>query len=389
MRIRDLADEAVSTAEAFVNAVYMQAHRGTELPYALTYYPAASMNPFQRLLYSRAAANGYAVVPGLQLQDLGRVNWRDRSVIHLHWLASVLKGVESRSAAEARIAGFRSNLASWRAAGHRVVWSLHNVLPHDCPYPEAEVALRRVLVEGADAVHVLSHASVDEARRHYDLPGDKVFHVPHPSYEGWYANVDEREASRLELDLPGGAFTFAFFGSLQPYKGVLDLIDAFRTLRAREHSRPLRLVIAGKPIDAGYADEIRSRISDDTDILFIPSAMEERQVQVVFNAADVVVAPYRRTLNSGVALLASTFRKPLVAPAGGGLLETFADDTTLLYGPDQESGLVDAMERAFTHVPSPEVFDRLLERHSPHHVSDAFFHSLTQRLFDQGACDEH
>ncbi|MEG3194231.1 hypothetical protein SNE32_18560, partial [Lysobacter sp. D1-1-M9] len=93
---------------------------------------------------------------------------------------------------------------------------MHNVLPHDCPFPEAEIGLRRVLVEGSDAVHVLSRTSVQEAREYFDLPEDKVFHVPHPSYEGWYANVDNALSAKLDLDLPTDAFTFLFFGSLQP-----------------------------------------------------------------------------------------------------------------------------------------------------------------------------
>lgn len=63
MRIRDLADEVISPAEAFVNAVYAQAAHGTVLPFSLSYYPVASMNPFQRLLYSRAAARGFAAIP--------------------------------------------------------------------------------------------------------------------------------------------------------------------------------------------------------------------------------------------------------------------------------------------------------------------------------------
>src|SRR5690606_38430069 len=101
---------------------------------------------------------------------LAPMGWAGRSVIHLHWLASVLAGTGNMDEARIRIAAFRKRLVSWRAAGHRIVWTMHNVLPHDSTMPEAEIALRQVIVEHAHAVHLLSRASAVEASRHYDLP---------------------------------------------------------------------------------------------------------------------------------------------------------------------------------------------------------------------------
>lgn len=381
MRIRDLADDVVSPAEAFVNAVYAQASRCEALPFVLSYFPVATMNPFQRLLYSQAAECGFAIVPTLKMQELGKVQWRGRSVLHLHWLASVLHGVSTRSAAAARVDGLRADMAAWRAAGHRIVWSMHNVLPHDCRFPEAEVDLRRVLVEGVDAIHVLSNASIEEAGRHYELPVQKVFHTPHPSYEGWYPNVDSQVSARLDLDLPANCFTFLFFGSLQPYKGVLELIEAFLSLRQHHPDRQLRLVIAGKPVDADYTARILEIAGQHPSIRLIPDAVEEKQLQVLFNAADTVVVPYHRTLNSGVAMVAATFRKSLVAPNAGGVGETFAEDPGLLYSGMPGDGLQEAMTRAIAHRIAPGTFDRILEKHKPAVISEAFFAQIRQRLF--------
>ena len=76
----------------------------------------------------------------------------------------------------------------------------------------------------------MSRASADEASRYYDLPEARTFHVPHPSYEGWYANTRDRMGARMDLELPANEFTFVSFGSLQPYKGLSELIDAFAEL---------------------------------------------------------------------------------------------------------------------------------------------------------------
>src|SRR5690606_21186530 len=133
--------------------------------------------------------------------------------------------------------------------------------PHDCAIPDAEVALRRVIVSAADAIHVLSKGSVEEARRYFPLPEEKVFHVPHPSYEGWYANADDRLVARLDLEAEPRDFVFVLFGSIQRYKGALDLLEAFDALRRKRPDRSLKLVIAGKPVDRDHVEEIAARVA--------------------------------------------------------------------------------------------------------------------------------
>lgn len=388
MRIKSLADGVLSPAEATMQALLAQAGRSTDLPFLLSYAPVAEMNPFQRLLYSRASDEGFALVPAIQFRQLASVGWAGRSVIHLHWLASVLSGAVDMNEAGLRVAAFRNSLVSWRAAGHRVVWSMHNILPHDSPLVEAEIALRRVMVEQSDAVHLLSRASADEAVRYYELPEEKTFHVPHPSYEGWYANTRDRMGARLDLGLAGNEFTFVAFGSLQRYKGLLELMDAFQELRKRQPQRPMRLLIAGKAVDKAYLAELEAKAVRMAAVTLIPSAMEERQVQTLLNGADVAVAPYLRTLNSGAALLAASFRRPLVAPRIGGVAETFAPDPSLLYSGEPGDTLVDAMERALTVTIGDHVFEEILQIHRPEVVSRDFFTALRKRCLTAVSAEE-
>src|SRR5690606_23828232 len=163
MRIQDLVSRAQSPVELFINAVCEQAKSSSGLPYVLTFAPLAQINPFQRLLYCRAAQAGYAIVPTVKFTDLASVNWKGRSVIHLHWLASVLAGSETEPETHERVAAFEKEMIRWRHGGHKILWTLHNVLPHNTKFPEAEIALRQVLVTHSDAIHILSDQSVDEA----------------------------------------------------------------------------------------------------------------------------------------------------------------------------------------------------------------------------------
>lgn len=383
MRTQELINGSQSASELFCKAVVDQAQRLEGLPYVLNYGPLAQVNPFQRLLYCQAASANYAVVPAVRLDQLAPVRWNGLGVIHLHWLASILEGAASLEDADSRIENFRQRLEGWRNNGYKIVWTMHNVLPHNAVLKDAEVLLRKMVVEHSDCVHILARSSIDDAAQYYEIPTSKVFHVPHPSYEGWYANVDDAQNARLELGIEPNAFTFLQFGSLQRYKGTIELVKAFQQIQSNFPERILRLVIAGMPADKQYVAEILDSIATVPAIRLIQTSVPEREVQTLANAADVVVAPYINTLNSGVAMLAATFGKSLVAPNIGGVAEIFRSDPALLYESNEPDGLVRAMERALTHKVDKTVFDSIMAVYKPSLISAQFFQELTERLFPE------
>lgn len=381
MRTQDLVNDAQTAAESFCNAVIEQAQFSEGLPFILNYAPLAQINPFQRLLYCRAAAAGYAVVPAVNLEGLAPINWPGRSVIHLHWLASVLSGAMSSEDAAHKVAEFERKLCRWRDRGYKIVWTMHNVLPHNSVFTESEIALRKVVVEHSDCIHTLANSSVDEAKQYFEIPEEKIFCVLHPTYEGWYANVNDPQNARLELGIEPNAVTFVQFGAIQRYKGILELVSAFRQLQLKHSTRLLRLIIAGMPSDKSYVAEILQAIAYIPEIRFIQTSVPEREIQTLANAANVMIAPYINTLNSGVVMLAATFGKSLIAPNIGGVADAFGSDPTLLYNIRDPHGLFSAMERALTYKVSDSVFSSIRETHKPSHISDLFFDALTNRLF--------
>lgn len=353
---------------------------GDAFAHWLVSYPVAHLNPFQHLLYTAAETCGFRVLPALRLDGLEHVGWARRMVLHLHWLGALLRGCQSAAEAMEAVHEIDQRLAGWRKRGYRIVWTVHNILPHNHQHAAAEIALRKVVARRSHLIHVMSENTGDAVAGHYRLPDDKVFHVPHPSYQGWYPALIGKTAARGELGLGAGDFVFLFFGSIQPYKGLLELVEAYDALRRKRPGARLRLIIAGTPTDAAYCEAVSSKVGGRPDVVFLPRKVDEARVQELFSASDVVVAPYRATLNSGVALLAATFRRMVVAPRQGAMAETFRQDDALLYDADSGEGLVDAMERALAHRVQENVLDALLSRHAPFAVSTAFFAALRGRL---------
>ena len=94
-----------------------------------------------------------------------------------------------------------------------------------------------------------------------------VYVIPHGNYIGCYPNNISKESARDQLGLSKDAFVFLFLGLLQPYKGIEDLIDAFKASRQSRW----RLVIAGREFGKGtYLPSIVNRCGNDKRIKLIP-----------------------------------------------------------------------------------------------------------------------
>ncbi|MGX9935269.1 glycosyltransferase [Advenella kashmirensis] len=382
MKNQDLLSGGRSSTDIFLDAVCAQAQKGPILPYVLSYSPVSVLNPFQQLLYCSATTAGYALVPTTKFENLSTVSWRNRSVIHLHWVASILKACTNKAHADFCVQQFEKKLENWRALGHKLLWTMHNVLPHESVFLEAEISLRKKIINYSDAIHILSEDSIELASEFYPIKNKKIFHIPHPSYEGWYPNVIDRTSARQHLGLDFNEFIFLAFGSIQRYKGVLELVRAFKIMKINNPTLRLRLVIAGKPVDTEYIHEISVEIEAAASITFIQDPMEDRDIQILFNAADVVVAPYKKTLNSGIALLAATFKKELVAPYSPGIIQTYNADTTLLYTDQPGDELVDALHRSISYKISDKKFVDILKHHRPREISNRFFDAVTSNLME-------
>ena len=66
-------------------------------------------------------------------------------------------------------------------------------------------------------------------------------------------------------------------------------------------------------------------------------------LQRYLNAADIAVLPYRRSLNSGVLLLAMSFGLPAIVPALSSTREVITEDFAVTFDPGHSDDLLRAM----------------------------------------------
>lgn len=316
-------------------------------PMLVTYYPVANTNPYQALMYSRFPACGIGVLPLHNRDDAITVTTlSDLDVpvaLHLHWTAWVLDGATDPAAADRRIDGATEWLAGLGRAGMRLIWTVHNVLPHDVEFVEAQVRLQRWLAANADVVHVLSRNTPEVMKDIVTFPPEKLVHVAHPNYRGAYAEHLTREQARWMLGLDPDEVVYVLPGAIKAYKGLDRLIPAIQGL---DSTPPRRLLVAGKP-DA-HPESVRF-VADcrrHAQVIIDGRRIPDGEMQVYLRAADLALLPYRRTLNSGAAMLALSFGLPVVAPAVGALAETLSAECAELFDPAGAGAFEAALRRA-------------------------------------------
>ena len=193
---------------------------------------------------------------------------------------------------------------------------IHNMIPHEKSL--LDKMFPPYFVKAMDGFVALSKSVLDDVASLDKQNKPKCF-VPHPLYDHFGEVLDRNEAiNHLNLD-PNYRYLL-FFGLVRAYKGLDLLIDAFADERLRKH--PVKLVVAGEFYDAPkpYLEQVEKRGLNEL-VIIHNQYINDEDVKYYFNAADIVVQPYKSATQSGVTQIAYHFEKPMLVTNVGGLGE--------------------------------------------------------------------
>lgn len=369
--------EALAAADAML-APAEDAHAASEQrARVLVYAPAAHANRFQSLLYSEAGRFDTGLVALRDFSELDQLPLFAPFVCHLHWLAGITAEARDASEARAAIEAFLVRLDRLiEGPGARIVWTAHNAIPHDTPFPEEHGWLRRQLIDRCALIHCLTRSSIAELNARFDLGDTPIAVVPHPSYRGAYPDYLTRASARRLLGIDADAQVLLSFGSIQSYKGFDTLCEAFDLVIGRGQRR-CHLLIAGGAADPALVGRLCGWAEGREDVTFEIGKIADDDVQVMFRAADLVVCPYRETMNSGVAILALSFGVPMVASAQGAFVELAGSGVVTFEPAGGAMALAEAL-RATLDDPGPLAIQaaRFADSIAAHEVSRRFFEAI-------------
>ncbi|MEJ7832848.1 MAG: glycosyltransferase family 4 protein [Nocardioides sp.] len=315
---------------------------------ALHFFPDyIGENPYQAMLYAGLAEVGaYPVSVPDVIEHLRRRVERSGhpGTLNLHWTGPILRGTRGIYSAASALMAFIDALDAFRARGGQLVWTVHNVLPHEVRHQWAELALARHLAASADVVHVMSTATLVETAPFYELEPERTVVVEHASYLGLYPDWVTPQAARARLGIHPEEKVLLTLGTIRPYKGLDGLLEAFEDLTALDPT--LRLLVAGVPMPSPATDELCERLRAHPRVITCFEKIPDDQLQVWMRAADLAVLPYRKVLNSGAYLLALTFGLPVVAPRDGALRAEAGQPHVRLFEPDLPTSLASVLRAA-------------------------------------------
>ena len=299
-------------------------------------------NPYGPLLARAMAGLGVELEAGYDedlseswlMENRGRVD-----VLHLNW-PSYMYNVDDAGESVEKCAKLIGHLTLARFLGYRVVWTVHNLYPHERPHPGLDRLARLAITQLATALIVHCEYGRAQVLKHFHRTRG-IFSIPHGHFIDAYENKVSRDEARRELGIAPNGFVYLFFGNVKRYKGVERLLEVFSRLPG-EH---LRLLLAAK-VNSEYSADlvVSAREGDQRVIMQTAEFFPDEQLQLFFNAADVMVLPFVDMLTSGSAITAMSFARPVIAPGIGCLPELLDDRSGIVYDAKDRNGLARAME---------------------------------------------
>ena len=242
-----------------------------------------------------------------------------------------------------------------KAAGKRIVYTAHDVLPHE--RYESDIVHSVWLYRHADAVIVHGQALKQTLLEMSGIDPAKVHVMPHgnfhPIADFYMQAVDgqenwDRTRARDLFGLAPEDRVVLFFGFIRPYKGLDTLIEACRMIWNQENGGNLRLLIAGRTIadfwsSHDYAKKIKSA-GLEAQTMYAIQYIPMEDVARYFLAADVVALPYKSGSQSGIVQMASAYSKPVVVTNVGSISEVVEQGVTgAIVPPDNPAAFAEAL----------------------------------------------
>ncbi len=242
---------------------------------------------------------------------------------------------------------------------------------------------------GGDDLFVRSSATLRLLRRAYPsfdlvfVHGERCLHEYEETWPQTRLAMIPHGDERLFASEPPPPTTeprILFFGAWRQMKGLGVLMEAFDALS--ERAPEARLTIAGAMVpEEGQADRVLRWARDHGDRVELrPGYVPVDEVAPLFARARVVALPYLAAYQSGVAHLAMTMQRAVVASEVGDLATVVRDSGGgRLVPPGDPVALADALESVVVDAP---LADRLGAEGHRHTLNGSSWPSVAERVED-------
>ena len=302
-------------------------------------------NPYQQLLAEALSRHGVDVD---FLSDYRRLLPLSRGsataapdVLHLHWPEAYFS---HRNDIWDRLRVQRYPLDLWLTARRcPIVVTAHNLLPHNRADEAGIFRNIRLTMQRAAAVFAHAEPARSQLATTFGIPEARIGVIPFGDHSVTLGPPVPRDEARHELALSPLEKICLMFGTISPYKGIVDVVRIWREARI-----PYRLVVAGPVVSSDYADEVRAAAGDASaiDLRLSPDWLDDDVLRTWLSAADCVIFNYRKIFTSGAGGLARSYGVPSVLPLSATTLDLGEPHEHVVRFESMNVGFREAVERA-------------------------------------------
>jgi glycosyltransferase involved in cell wall biosynthesis len=188
-----------------------------------------------------------------------------------------------------------------RLRGSQLICTVHDILPSDTGEKHKEIFRRLYAMMNALICH--SEPVREELVNRFGIARKKIWVIPHGPFF-FDAPRSSAPEVRNKLGVQAGQILVLWQGIIRPYKGIDFLLDAWSEVQQAGANARLLIAGAGDPT-------LLAAIRDKVNSLAVQNSVEE--MLSYYQAADIVVYPYKTVTTSGALMTGITQGKAIVA----------------------------------------------------------------------------
>ena len=225
---------------------------------------------------------------------------------------------------------------------NKILFITENVVSHEANF--IDKFLTRMGLKFASKFLVLSGIVEKEVKQY--SKGKKIYRSELPVYDCYKPN-EKVDLTKIKVDLgfEENSLVLLFFGYVRKYKGLDILIESFPKILSKNPEA--KLLIVGEFYDnpKEYLELIK-KLGIENNVKVVNQFVPNEDVAKYYQAADVVILPYRSATQSGILNVAYGFYKPVIVTNVGGLGE-FVDEgkTGFVVKPDSPEAIAEGVNR--------------------------------------------
>lgn len=274
-------------------------------------------NQYPKMFVSYFGDNGFEIY---SLKELMKPKlFKSIRVVHLNWFENILGKTMIGMCLDFVIR--LSFLFLIKISGKKLIWTMHNKMPHNKNGAVLKIKLIRLLIKYADAIIIHCKASKDIISGIDNRSENRIHYIPHPNYIGIYG-------PRKESVTDGNKLQLLFMGAVKSYKNIELLINVVKKFEG-----DVVLKIAGRPESSAYAETLKHLVGSTTSINLELAFVKDEDIPHYISGCDLLVFPYdiKSSLNSGSVILAFSYGKSVICPEIGTILDLSDIDDVFHY----------------------------------------------------------